>query len=240
MIELLTISPPVGAEVPNLIPYVGYNFSTGSTAQPQLNKTVVSPMPPLIDGNRGGFDVNDYPKVASASSSELITPTSYLTVGTGDYTLEMWVNLQASASTYSIFGIGYRNVPFAIGVSFGKLEVAIDRTWSASTLNILLPGNNNLNNIMNRPLHLVVQRRDGIVWVFLDGKRAKMKVSTDNNAAAYRWEWASAQSYTSATNCYLSDRATVFAEFAFHNVAKYDGEFIPKKPIVIPEGEVTP
>lgn len=236
MIELLTISPPVGAEVPNLIPYVGYNFSTGSTAQPQLNKTVVSPMPPIIDGDRGGFDVADYPKVASVSSSNLVTPTNYLTVGTGDYTIEMWVNLQASASTYSIFGISYNKIPFTIGVSFGKLEVAIDRNWSATTLNVQLPGNNNLNNIMNRPLHLVVQRRSGMVWVFLDGKRAKMKVSTDNSGT-YQPEWGSSQSYVSASSCYMADRATVFAEFAFHNVAKYDGEFIPKKPIVIPEGE---
>ncbi len=234
MLELMTLAPPLGGDVPNLIPYIGYNFSTGSTAQPTLNPTVVSPMPPLIDGNRGGFLDTDYPKVASVSGSNLITPTNYATVGTGDYTLEMWINIQASATNFSIFSNSYRNVPFGIGVSFGKLEVAIDRTWSASTLNVQLPGNNNINNIMNRPLHLVVQRRDGIVWVFLDGKRAKMKVSTDNSGA-YRDEWASPQSYVSSSGIALSDRAVVFAEFAFHNVAKYEGQFTPPIPLVVPE-----
>ena len=234
MLEILNLTPDTGADVPNLIPYIGYNFSTGSTAQATLNPTVISPMPPLIDGNRGKFDPAIYPKVADVSGLNAVTPTNYATVGTGDYTLEMWINITASSTTFNIFSISYRNIPFQVGVSSGKLEVAIDATWSASTLNVQLPGNNQIANIMNRPLHLVVQRKAGKVWVYLDGKRAKMKVSTDNSGI-YQPEWGSAQSYTSATAITMSDRSVVFAEFAFHNVARYDGEFKPPMPMVIPE-----
>lgn len=215
------------------LPNFGYNFSLGkSTGQSnisQTNATTLSPVPSTI----GSYTKNVY-----LTSPSVITPASVVGVSTGDFTYEILVYVNNSASAYSYFHQFIPNDPargfiLRIGDSGlgNRLQVGYLSSSPASTM---YSAPITRTDMYQKWYHLAVVRASGRTMLFVNGVQQTLALwtSTTYNTPSF----TDTNNLSATTSIQMSNSSypanSYIPEYAFWPYAKYTSNFTPSYPLV--------
>ena len=167
-----TVTDSNFSDVALLLAMDGTNGSTTFTDDSSNNysgtvngNSAISTTESKFGGASGYFDgTGDYVTYSS---------TSALTIGTQDFTIEMWINRNgASSNHFYAFQLGGAQTgALMFGIQNGKAELAIYPTGYASA---------NIDTTPGQWHHIAASRESGTIRIFVDG--TLVKTATDNTS----------------------------------------------------------
>lgn len=194
----------------NLLLYLkGDNFTDSSTYKHTIinhGATISTTVKKTGTGSMENF--------SSGSTRVEIPYNKIFDIGTGDFTVEFWINVKSFSTDTQLVSGNIRNalfVGFNTGGCFGIGRAAV--AWDIAT-------DQSVAKTYNIWQHLAVSRANGTVYLFVNGKLLK----TGSNTINYTMEGGTLTVPTQmgkyGGNLYMDS-------VKFYNVAKYTAEFSP-------------
>lgn len=219
------------------LPVIGYNFDKGISTGTSI----------LTPSGLVATTVPSVPPPSAYDKSVLITKgilngvTPNFNLGTGDFTVELVMNVNTSTNGYAYLFRTRLNGKSndAIRIRIGdnglnnRLQVcthadgATTGTWSVDVAR-------NRAWLFGRWVHVALVRKSGLLFVYVDGVNTGLALWTSTtyttNGVASTDDLSNTTTYAFGDDSYPAN--TNLAEFALYDYAKYTANFAPKFPLV--------